>query len=344
MITKKQLKNYAKLAIKLGVNLQKGQELIINSPVESAEFARLATEEAYKAGAKRVWVKWMDDTVSRINMENQSIETLQDFPQYLIDEAHYQVDNRFAYLFVSSTDPELYSKIPQEKLKASQMARIKAIRFSVEARSSNLCRWTIVSVPTVAWAKKIFPNANTAHAAIDLLWTGIIKSMRLDTVDPIKAWEDHIAHLSRRAEFLNENNFHHIHMINEKGTDLNVALAKNHIWMAAGEKAQDGIDFTANMPTEEVFTAPDKYNVNGVLVNALPLCHNGNIIDDFSISFKDGRITDFSAKVGYDTLKQAIETDEGSHHLGEIALIGKNSPIAMQHILYYNTLFDENAS
>lgn len=344
MITQKQLENYAELAVKVGVNLQKGQELVVSIPVECAEFARMVTKSAYEAGAKRVWIKWADDAITRMNMQYQELSELQDIKPFVVEQAHYEVDNRVAFLFVSAADPELYAGLDANKVKAAQMARIKALKFSGDSRSSNLCRWTIVSLPTVKWAKKIFPDAKDAEDAVDKLWNGIIKAMRLNEEDPVKAWEEHIARLSRRADFLNEHHFDHIHMVNGRGTDLRVGLIPTHIWIAAGEKAQDGIDFTANMPTEEVFTAPDKYNVNGTLVNALPLCHNGNIIDKFSITFKDGRIADYSAEVGYDTLKECIETDEGSHHIGEIALIGKRSPIAEQGILFYNTLFDENAS
>jgi len=284
MITQKQLQNYARLAVRIGVNLQKGQELVVSIPVECAEFARLVTKEAYDAGAKRVKIKWADDTIARLNMERQDIETVQEIPQYVIDEAHYEVDNRVAFMFISAADPELYLGIDMAKIKAAQMARIKALKFSGEARSANVCRWTIVSLPTEKWAKKIFPNAADAADAIDKLWNGIIKAMRLDEEDPVKAWEEHIERLERRAKFLNENHFDYIHMLSKKGTDLKVGLAPKHVWMAAGEKAKDGVDFTANMPTEEIFTAPHKYKVDGTLVNALPLCHNGNIIDNFKIS------------------------------------------------------------
>jgi aminopeptidase len=168
--------------------------------------------------------------------------------------------------------------------------------------------------------------------------------MRLDYENPTLEWDKHIQTLERRASFLNDKNFEYIHFKNAKGTDLMVGLANDHQWISAREKAQDGIHFVANMPTEEVFTAPHREKVDGTLVSALPLCENGQIIDEFSITFKKGKIVDFTAKKGYETLKHLIETDSGTRRLGEIALIGKNSPVAKCNTLFYNTLFDENAS
>jgi len=176
------------------------------------------------------------------------------------------------------------------------------------------------------------------------LWKAIETIMRLDTPDPVKAWEDHCTTLFNRANFLNENNFDAIHLKNSKGTDIVIGLPENHNWLAAKEKAQDGVEFLANIPTEEVFTAPHRLKANGKVVNALPLVENGNIIDDFYLEFKDGKIVDFGAQKGYETLKGLIETDEGTRYLGEIALVSKQSPIAKQNRLFFNTLFDENAS
>ena len=206
---------------------------------------------------------------------------------------------------------------------------------------SNAIRWCVISVPTLAWAKQVFPNSIDP---ISDLSTAIEKTMRLNTVNPLGAWEKHVQTLNRRSKFLNDKNFEFIHFKNKLGTDLMVGLCENHIWTCAEEKAKDGVPFVANMPTEEIFTAPHRLKVDGTLVSALPLCENGQIIDNFKITFKKGKIVDFSAEKGYQTLKHIIETDKGTRHLGEIALIGKNSPIAKSGILFYNTLFDENAS
>ena len=206
---------------------------------------------------------------------------------------------------------------------------------------SNGIRWCVVSVPTKAWAKQVFPNTENPELELS---KAIIKTMRLDTPDPTKAWQEHVEKLEKRAEFLNSAKFEYLHFKNNSGTDLKVGLADDNIWINAQELAKDGVKFVANMPTEEIFTAPHRMKVNGTLRSAMPLCENGQVIDEFTITFKQGKIVDFDAKVGYDALKKLIETDSGTYRLGEVALIGKNSPIAQSGILFYNTLFDENAS
>ena len=206
---------------------------------------------------------------------------------------------------------------------------------------SNGIRWCVVSVPTLAWAKKVFPNSPNPEQSLS---QQIENAMRLNTENPLNAWQQHIKVLENRAKFLNEQRFSFIHLKNGKGTDLKVGLCDNHIWTSARELAKDGVPFMANMPTEEIFTAPHRLKVDGVLKSAMPLCVNGQIIDDFSITFKNGKIVDYCANLGHGALKGLIETDKGTLRLGEIALIGKNSPIAKSNVLFYNTLFDENAS
>ena len=253
------------------------------------------------------------------------------------------VDKNMAIISISAGDPNIYAGVDPEKLQAKAIANKKATTYFYDAMMSNGMRWLVISVPTVAWAKKVFPN-DSDSVAVDKLWDAIATTMRLGEENPTEAWSNHIATLNRRAKFLNEHNFDYIHMTSANGTDLKVGLAIGHIWTAAEEKAKDGIPFTANMPTEEIFTAPHKYKVDGVVKNALPLVNNGNVIDSFSLTFKDGKVVDYSAEVGYDALKNIIDTDEGSRHIGEIALIGKKSPISQLGIMFFNTLFDENAS
>lgn len=206
---------------------------------------------------------------------------------------------------------------------------------------SNAIRWCIVSVPTKEWAKRVFPTSFNPEQELS---NQIEMAMRLDAYSPVEAWQEHIEILNKRADFLNKQRFSFLLFKNSIGTNLKVGLSQNHVWLCAEEKAKDGINFVANMPTEEVFTAPHKDKVDGVLKSAMPLCLNGQIIDNFTIEFKKGKIVSFSAEKGYDALKQLIETDDGTKRLGEVALIGKNSPIAKSKVLFYNTLFDENAS
>lgn len=336
-----QIVKLAELALKIGVNLQKGQKVVINCPVGKSEIGRVFAEKAYELGASLVKIDYNDELLTRLNYEKADVNALENIaPSFVMSREEY-VKEKFCYIAIDADDPNLLSGVDHEKIQRVVKARRNALRAYNDAVMNNEIRWTIVAVPAEAWAKQVFPNSKNPE---EELWTAIAKTIRLDAPDPVKAWKEHVEILHRRAGILNKNNFEYIRFENSVGTNLTVGLADGHKWIAAEESDKDGVKFIANMPTEEIFTSPHAGKVNGTLKNALPLAHDGNIIDGFSITFKDGRITDFSAEKGYETLKNLIETDEGSHHLGEIALIGKNSPIAESGILYYNTLFDENAS
>lgn len=341
MLNNVQLQHYADLAIKVGVNLQKGQRLNINAQIECAHIVRVLAEAAYRAGASEVMVQYADEKLSRINYDFMTVEELEKVPQWQIDRSVHIVDNNYANISVSAGDPNIFAGVDPVKLQRAAQARGKAMKYYREAFMRNANRWLVISVPTQAWAKQVFPNEENA---VDRLWDAIAMTMRLNEPDPVAAWQKHIATLTRRADFMNKKDFSYVHLTSKNGTNLKVGLAEGHIWCAAEEKAEDGITFTANMPTEEIFTAPHRLRVDGVVHNALPLVEQGNIIDDFTIHFEKGRVTKFTAKKGQDALSNIINTDEGSHYLGEVALIGKNSPIAQSGIMFYNTLFDENAS
>lgn len=341
MLTGKTLENYADLIIKVGVNLKKGQGLEIACPVEKHDFARALAKAGYKAGAKIVKIRWMDEEIEKLNYQYASLETLTDIPKYEIDSRNFLVENGFCRVAVSAEDPSAFKNLDAQKIGEVAKARAKAYKKYFDVVMANGIRWCVVSVPTLNWAKQVFPNAKDPEKQLEL---AIEKTMRLDSDNPTKAWEEHIKTLEKRAEYLNKMDFEYIRFKNGLGTDLTVGLADGHKWLSANELAKDGVNFVANMPTEEVFTAPHRLKVDGVLKSAMPLCENGQVIDDFTITFKKGKIVSYSAKKGYDTLKQLIETDQGTLRLGEIALIGKNSPIAQSGILFYNTLFDENAS
>ena len=341
MLKGKTLENFSELVIKIGVNLQKGQGLEIFCPVEKSYVAQALALSAYKAGASIVRMRWQCQEIDKINYENATTEALTDIPKWFVDQRNDIVERGFCYVAISADDPSIFKNVPAEKMGAISKARSKALKKYSDAVMSNAVRWCVVSVPTLEWAKQVFPNAKNPEEELSL---AIEKTMRLDTDNPLKAWEKHIETLNYRANFLNQMNFEYVRFKNSIGTDLTVGLAKNHVWTSAQEKAKDGVTFMANMPTEEIFTAPHRLKVNGTLKSALPLCENGQIIDDFSITFKDGKIVSYSAEKGYDTLKSLIDIDDGMKYLGEIALIGKNSPIALSNVLFFNTLFDENAS
>ena len=341
MFESKTLEKYSELVLKVGVNLQANQGLEIACPIELKELALALTEKAYKLGAKVVNVRWACDEINKLTYENASISTLTDVPKHFVDSKNYLVKKDFCYVAIAAEDPSIFKDIPSEKLASVSKARGKALKRFSDAVMANKIRWCVVSAPTLNWAKQIFPSSQDAE---NKLCEAIATTMRLNEDDPVKSWRNHIARLNNRAKILNEYNFEYLRFENAKGTNIEVGLCDDHVWLSAKESAQDGIDFVANMPTEEVFTAPHNKKINGIVKSSLPLSYNGQIIDNFSLTFKNGKIIDFSAQKGYELLKSLIETDKGTFSLGEVALIGKNSPVCKTGILFYNTLFDENAS
>lgn len=341
MLTGKKLYDFAELVLGVGVNLQKGQGLEIVCPVEKSEVAVAFSEKAYEMGARIVNVRWSCEKTDRVNYLYAEEEALTDIPKWFVDSKNYLVKKGFCYVAIDAEDPSAFKDVPSEKLAAVSKKKSKLLKAFSDEVMSNGIRWCVVSVPTESWAKKIFP---AAADPVEELSFAIEKTMRLDEKNPLEAWQKHIATLNRRAEFMNAENFEYLHYTSANGTDLMLGLAENHVWVSAQEKAKDGVPFVANMPTEEIFTAPHKDKINGVVKSALPLSYNGQIIENFSFTFKKGKVVDFSAEKGYDVLKKLLETDAGTLSLGEAALIGKNSPIAKSGILFLNTLFDENAS
>lgn len=341
MLTGKKLYDFAELVLGVGVNLQKGQGLEIVCPVEKSEVAVAFSEKAYEMGARIVNVRWSCEKTDRVNYLYAEEEALTDIPKWFVDSKNYLVKKGFCYVAIDAEDPSAFKDVPSEKLAAVSKKKSKLLKAFSDEVMSNGIRWCVVSVPTESWAKKIFP---AAADPVEELSFAIEKTMRLDEKNPLEAWQKHIDTLNRRAEFMNAKNFEYLHYTSANGTDLMLGLAENHVWVSAQEKAKDGVPFVANMPTEEIFTAPHKDKINGVVKSALPLSYNGQIIENFSFTFKRGKVIDFSAEKGYDVLKKLLETDAGTLSLGEAALIGKNSPIAKSGILFLNTLFDENAS
>lgn len=332
---------YAELAVKIGVNLQKGQTLEISSPVECEDFALILAEVAYKNGAKKVTIDRRSDAQNRLDLTYAPVEELEKVPQWFIDKKNALVSENACRIAIDADDPEALKGLDETKIARRSAATSKALKSYSDAVMGNAIRWCVIAYPSKAWAELMFPNAADPEAE---LFEAIKRTVRLDYDDPVAAWNDHISVLNRHAKTLNDYDFDYMRYVDANGTDLKVGIAKDAVWLPVQENAQDGVPFIANMPTEEVFTAPDKNRIDGVVKNALPLSYNGTIIDGFSLTFKDGKITDFSAEKGYDTLKALIETDEGTLSLGEMALVGKNSPIAKSGLLFYNTLFDENAS
>lgn len=334
---------YASLAVNIGVNIQKDNILVISSPIETAEFARLITEEAYKSGAKDVIVHYGDQKLTKIKLENSSLETISNIPEWQAESYNYYARQEACFISISASDPDGLKGVPVEKIGASQKARTSALKEYFDNSMSNKCRWCVLSVPTLSWAKKVFPKVSDDEA-MESLWDVIFKTVRVDTENPVNAWEKHNAYLEEKIKFMNNNNFKSVHLKSANGTDLNIELPEGHIWAGGSERDVNGIPFNANMPTEEVFTLPKKTGVNGIVYSSKPLSYGGNLIDNFSITFKDGKAIDFTAETGYDVLKQILESDEGAKYLGEVAFVPYNSPISNSKLIFFNTLFDENAA
>ncbi|MBQ7497583.1 MAG: aminopeptidase [Selenomonas sp.] len=338
------LKKYARLVVRVGVNLQDDQILVINSPLECAEFARLIAAEAFAAGAHDVVVSWGDEELARIRYAGGRKEIFTEFPEWRVRFYQDYAEQGAAFVSIAARNPEIFKDIEQEKLTLSAQAAGAALLEYRARLMNNENTWCVVSVPTAGWAKKVFPELGEEEAKARL-WQEIFRTVRIEPeTDPAAAWTEHIATLQKAAEFLNKQNFKTLHYKNSLGTDLTVELPEGHIWAGGAEKSATGVTFAANMPTEEVYSLPLREGVNGTVYASKPLIYNGNRIENFHLTFKEGRVVDFGAEVGEETLKELINMDEGSHYLGEVALVPYDSPISNSGILFYNTLFDENAA
>ncbi|MCO1602756.1 aminopeptidase [Desulfosporosinus nitroreducens] len=337
------LGKYAHLIVKTGINLQDNQTLVISAPIECASFTRLVAQKAYQEGARDVVIQWRDELFSKIRYLHAPEEIFEEFPEWQKEFYLSYVHQGAAFLSIAASDPELMKDVSPERITKAQKASNTALKDYRDRLMSNKNTWCVVSIPTASWSKKVFPHLSEEES-IEKLWDVILNTVRADTENPIDSWEEHKANLKTRMDFLNSLALTSLHYKNSLGTDLIIELPENHIWLGGSEFTPEGIEFIANMPTEEVFTLPKKTGVNGKVVSSLPLNYNGNLIENFSMTFKDGKIVDFSAEKGIETLKTIIETDEGSHFLGEVALVPYDSPISNSNILFFNTLFDENAS
>jgi len=337
-------KQYANLLIKAGLNLQKGQALVIHCPVDCADFARLCADAAYDAGCKEVFLDWSDDYIRRQRYLRADESTFDKFPAWLkllyLDTASQGA----AQLSILATDPELLKGVEPDRIKRANVVQGTELKEYLDKVSASEFQWCVASAPTASWAAKVFPDKNIDDA-VGALQDAIYSTVRIfDDGDPFELWEEHRRDVGRRKDTLTGYNFKSLHYKNSIGTDVTVGLPHNHFWEGGFETAKNGIDFCANMPTEEIFTSPLKTGVNGVIVSSKPLAHNGNIIDNFKLMLENGKIIKAEAERGQDTLENALSLDEGASYLGEVALVAHDSPISSQNILFYNTLFDENAS
>lgn len=336
------LEKYASLLVEVGINVQPEQRVFITTSSDALPLVRLVTQKAYDIGAKEVKVNISDDALTRIHAENKSAEELANIHQWVVDERMYYSDERAGFLSITSSSPELLKGIDSEKLQKMQVAQGKALKDFSERIQSDYHSWCVAGYPSAAWAKLVYPDKSEAEA-VEALLDLILYTVRADKEDPVKEWETHDHTLHEKVNYLNTKRFKALRY-EAPGTDFTMELPDGHLWAGASSTNDQGQTFMANMPTEEVFTAPKKTGMNGYVSNTLPLSYGGNIIDGFKLTFKEGKVVDYEAEVGYDILKNILETDEGASYLGEVALVPDDSPISNTNILFYNTLFDENAS
>ena len=341
---KKLIKGLSQAVVQVGVNVQAGDEVYVISSVHAVELTHEVVRLCYERKAKRVVVRYRDDELTRLDYENQTIDTLTHKPQYVYDERNYfaKDDVNGCVINILCADPNGLKDADGNKISAAHRADMKGLTPYYDKAMAHKIKWSIIAYPHPEWAKLMFPDLKPKEA-YKKLGKYIAKTTRVDNDDPAAAWKEHNAELKVRSKKLKELNIKELHYKNKLGTDLHVGLPEGYIF-GGGVDVCGGVPFNANMPTEEVFSAPDCRNINGVVKASMPLCYGGKIIEGLSLTLKDGKITDYTADTNLDILKGIIETDEGSRSLGEVALVPYNSPISKLHTLFYETLFDENAS
>ena len=334
------LGKYADVVVGIGLAIRKGQVLSIRAILEDAPFVRKVVASAYRAGAKYVDVNWIDEASERLRFEHADPETITYIPDWAYTRLEEYYKNGDATLAIASNNPDLFAGIDSDLLARSRKARM--IKFDPLRVYDNLSNWCVVATAAPFWAQKVFPDLPVAEAQIKL-WQAIFSACRIDTPDPVQAWAEHVRKLTQYKDFLNTKAYTALHY-RGPGTDLTLGLPANQHWSAAQESFKNGITGTVNIPTEEVFTAPHKDRADGYVSATMPLNMGGILINDFTLTFENGRVTKVTAKQGEADLQKLIETDENAARLGEVALVPHSSPISQSGILFYNTLFDENAA
>jgi len=336
------LEQYAALAVQIGVNVQPGQTLVVMAPLSSAPFVRMVARKAYEAGARNVHVEWNDDDMTRIKYEMAPDEAFTEYPMWRARGWEEMAENNAAFLSVISANPDLLKGIDPKRISNATKAAGQAMQKWRSYLMTDKVSWSIVAVPSPEWAAKVFPDLEESRR-MDALWDAIFAATRLKTEDPVQAWKEHLEILDTKAGLLNRKKYRSLHY-KGPGTDLKIGLPPKHIWISGGSVNARGTSFVANMPTEEVFTAPLRDAVNGKVTSTKPLSYGGTLIKDFTLTFEKGRIVDIQAAEGLEVLKHLIETDDGASFLGEVALVPHRSPISETNLVFFNTLFDENAS
>ena len=338
---KTQLREYARLIVRCGVNVQKDQEVLVYAQLDQPEFVQMVVEEAYKAKAKKVTVEWSYQPLQKLHVRYRSVKTLGTVTEWQKAQQEHYCQELPARIHLISEDPDGLKGINTEKLsKANQMTF--PILKPYRDRRENRQQWCIAAVPGAAWAKKVFPGMR-ASTAMEKLWEAILTASRVDS-DPVKAWQGHNENLKARCDYLNSLDIRSLHYTADNGTDLTVGMIPEGCWRGGGDTTLQGVFFNPNIPTEECFISPMKGQAEGVVYATKPLSYRGQLIENFSIRFEGGKAVEVKAQKGEQVLKTLIAMDEGAAYLGECALVPQKSPISESGLLFYNTLFDENAA
>ena len=342
-MTKTLLRKYARLAVRTGANVQKGQYVVVRASVEMYEFAGMVVEEAYKAGAKEVRVDWRYSYTTKMAYRHQSLKTLCNIHDWQEAKQAFDCKTLPAYINIISDGPDALKGVNGEKMQKSSVATHKILKKYLDEMDNNY-QWTIVAAAGKDWAKKVFPGERTS-TAVEKLWKTILSTVYITDTnsDPEKAWADHNADFMDKCARLNDAKFDYLEYKSSNGTDFRCWLNNNILWLGGGETTK-GVYYNPNMPTEEIFTTPIAGKCEGTLVSTKPLSVRGNLVENFTFTFEDGKVTKVTAEKGEDILKQLVASDEGAARLGELALVPHDSPISNSGILFYNTLFDENAA
>ncbi len=338
------MRKYAKLAVQKGVNLQKGQAAVIQASVSEHEFAEMVAEEAYRAGAKWVRMEWTDQAVTRLHYRHQTITELCKVADWTVEKMKFTAKELPCMIHVASADPDGLKGINPGKMQKAMIAQSKVFK-PIQDEMENKYQWTIVAVPSKAWAKKVFPGERTS-TAVEKLWEEILRAVRItENNDPVAEWDQHNRTLREKCEKLNALDLDYLHYQAPNGTDFKCWLIPGGKWHGGCDTlASTGVEYNPNMPSEEVFTSPQRGRCEGTVVSTLPLSYQGTVIDKFSLDFKDGKAVAAHAEEHQELLEKMITMDEGAAMLGELALVPYDSPISNSGVLFYNTLFDENAA
>jgi aminopeptidase len=336
------LKKYAELVVKVGLNLQPKQKLIVRAAINTAPLVEQIAAVAYQEGCPLVTIVWSDEKINKLRHQYAPRDSFNEFPTWKFEGIAQEIRDGAAYLQVAGADPELLKGMDAESVAISRQALAKNYRQIGELQGQSLTQWNLICPPTLDWAKHVFPD-KSPEAALELLWKKVFTLCRLDNDDPVAVWKNHLADLKKRREYLNEKQYVAMHL-RAPGTDLKVGLPAGHIWMGGGSVSSENYDYVANIPTEEVFTLPHKDMTEGTVRSSKPLSYYGSMIENFSMTFLNGKVVKFSAERGENVLGEMIGTDEGAGFLGEVALVPHQSPISQSNIVFLNSLYDENAS